>query len=255
MIVFHKGKMGYKDEFYLTVKSTDSAEIYKDNTPMDFIVKLPYSLELGGDWAVGVNQIWIDKMWYNVKLSSFRLINTETNESLTDGAISIEEGYYSDIDQLLETLTKTTNIGDVQYCEFVYSKIKHKLTVTVKDKYVLNMEMSQRLCRMLGSETCILKGHTELGKCVNLHMYDGVIQVNTDMITGHIYANVRPSVIKTLSTNMYNFGDIIYDGNLNDHTKLYLNKFDSIRLQILDADDVIKQTYGVTVVQFHFKRQ
>lgn len=247
--------MGYKDNFYLTVKSTDSVSYFPDNTSADFYAKLPYTIDLDGDWSIGVNQIWIPKRWYNVVDIQLQFVNNE-GANIVDSAsevVQISDGYYHTIDTLIQTLNQISNIGNNELCQFSYNNITQKVTIDVKDGFTLTM--SATLCSMLGSEQQIFAKKNVCTGCPDLHITDGLIHVNTNIVGGFMYSNSRPNVIKTVCTAGYNFGELIYDGLLSDHTRIFLKTTDVIRIMITDKTGVIKQMGGETIVQLHFKRE
>ena len=59
--------MSYNKEFCVTVRSFDSGDYFPDNTCTDFYVRLPRPVVLNGDWTMCVSEVWLDKMWCNIK--------------------------------------------------------------------------------------------------------------------------------------------------------------------------------------------
>lgn len=246
--------MGYKNEFYLTLKSTDSFEYFPENTASDFYVKLPYTIELEGDWKIGVNQIWMNKMWYNLHSVSLQFVSNDGINIVTtpEHSVSIEDGYYNDIHKLLESLNSVSDIGSKKLCEFSYNDVTGKVCINVMDGYTLGIQ--KELCNMLGMTKTVFTKKNTGNKCVDLHMYDGFIHIHTNVVSGFMYGNSGSDIVKTVCTNGYNFGEMIYDCYLSDHSRIFLKTVDVVRIKVTDNTGVIKQMGGVCIVQLHFKR-
>ncbi|KAJ8039500.1 hypothetical protein HOLleu_17245 [Holothuria leucospilota] len=50
--------------FYLTLPSNSSMDVYPENTLSNYRVKLPTSLQLSGEWEVGLMEISYNHSWY-----------------------------------------------------------------------------------------------------------------------------------------------------------------------------------------------
>ena len=247
--------MAYAKEFYVTVKSNDSMEYFPSNTPSDFYIKLPYSMTLGGDWDVAVSQVWIDKMWFNVEdahvtITEITKDGTHTGENVTK---QLDDGYYSDIVELLNTLNECTLLNDRQVCEFEFNHKTHKVQIRVLDGFKLLI--SPKLRDIIGCETVGVMGKQTLGKCVNLHVRNSLLYICTDIVSGQICSDTTSGVVKVVGTKQYNFGEVIYDCNITNYARIRVDSFDVIHIQIRDMEkDIIKNVGGKTVVQLHFRR-
>lgn len=248
--------MGYKDEFCTTVKSTDSLLYFPENTSTDFYVKLPHTIVLDGDWSVGVNQIWMDKMWYNVTDTELMFANND-GEDIVDSPshkVKISDGYYDNIGVLAESLNTASTVNGERLCTFTYNEVSGKMTTDVKTGFTLIMV--KHLSTMLGShDHHIFSGKTVSAGCVDLHLSDRFMHVHTNIVGGYFFPNSEPTILKTLSTDGCGFGGMIYNSLLSDHTRVFLKNVDVIRVMITNRNGVIKQLGGQTVIQFHFRRE
>ena len=52
--------------FYMTLPSNSSTAFYPENTLADFKTKLMTSIELNGDWEVGMSEIMYPRSWFNI---------------------------------------------------------------------------------------------------------------------------------------------------------------------------------------------
>ncbi len=52
--------------FYLTLPSNASLDVYPNNKTTDYRVSLPQSIELEGNWEVGLYSVSYPNTWYNL---------------------------------------------------------------------------------------------------------------------------------------------------------------------------------------------
>ena len=237
------------NDFYITVNSRDSKNYSPDNTQFDFYAKLPRTIELNGQWNVCINQIWIDKMWYNIKNIQ---IGLEDNNNDTT-YINLTDGYYDTVDKLIDEINMKTKLNNVQVMTCIYNDITHKISVTIIDGY--KVHISPELSSILGSKHMKLSTNSTLDKCVDLFFFERILYVYTDMIQGDIYSNSEHNVLKLISPYAYAFGDVIYDNVITNYNRVSIQSFDMIHVEIKNCvNDTIKDCGGSTTVQLHFKR-
>ena len=153
------------NDFYITVNSRDSKIYSPDNTQFDFYGKLPRTIELNGQWNVCINQIWIDKMWYNIKNTQIGL--EDNNDDIT--YINLTDGYYDKIDDLVDEINIKAKLNKLQVMTCIYDHITHKISVTILDGY--KVHLSPDLSNMLGSDYMKLTTNHTLNKCVDLFFF------------------------------------------------------------------------------------
>ena len=56
-----------KTEFYVTFPSNSSMQYFPDNKTSDFVTKLSRTLQLDGEWEVGLAEIDYPHTWYNIR--------------------------------------------------------------------------------------------------------------------------------------------------------------------------------------------
>ncbi len=83
------------------------------NTPADFHVRLPYPLDLDGDWELGLVEIQYPFSWDNVKggteksnQDNWILINMQNNNAYYEGIIElrIPTGSYASVESLITAM-------------------------------------------------------------------------------------------------------------------------------------------------------
>ena len=55
-----------ESEFYVTLPSNSSMQYFPDNKTSNFVTKLSRTLQLDGEWEVGLAEIDYPHTWYNI---------------------------------------------------------------------------------------------------------------------------------------------------------------------------------------------
>ena len=92
-------------DFYLTLPSNSSMDVYPHNTMANFKTNLPNRIELEGRWEVGMVEMQYPHSWYNLREEDGQL----TVLSAAAGAaiatpLNITPGYYDTIEDLLRRI-------------------------------------------------------------------------------------------------------------------------------------------------------
>ena len=56
-----------ESQFYVTLPSNSSMEYFLDNKTSNFVTKLSRTLQLDGEWEVGLAEIDYPHTWYNIR--------------------------------------------------------------------------------------------------------------------------------------------------------------------------------------------
>lgn len=251
-----------QDEFYITLSNTDSTDYFSTNTSTDFYVKLPYLIELDPSWLVGVNQMWLEKRWYNIEDCSMKMYIKPVpdvvfmDDTLDDGyevMKVITPGYYMDGSDLIKEMNNISIHDGVSLCEFVYNDITHKISITLNKGVLLNL--NDKLKKILGSKTNIIKDSCVFERPVNVHIYDNLLFMHTNIISNQMYGNTMPDVLKIINTNNIDYNGVIYDNVVTNYARVVMGNFDVIHIQIKNTEQhAIKSCDCRIVLQLHFRR-
>jgi hypothetical protein len=242
--------MGYADEFYTVLRSDDSMSYFPSNNTSDFYVRLPHTMDLHGDWCVGVNEIWVTKHWYNIR---------DEYIELSLGAHEYERwpilsGYY-DNDQLLGALNSIADNASEGCVTFTYNI--HSNRVYIATRPLVKIRLSPHLGSILGVGVDeVITGSWASGCVMDVHKHDRVIYVHCDMITGQLFSDNILPVVKVLDTSQVGFGQVVHDNILSSYADVYKKTFDVIHIEMRDAAGKhIKFEGGHAVIQLHFRRR
>lgn len=97
-------------EFYISLISNSSLEIYPRNKASSFIVQLPHKITLTDDWVVGLAEIQFPYNFFNVSEGNNTLTYTNGFQIIHR---SIENGFYKSVSELVGAVReKTKDFGD-----------------------------------------------------------------------------------------------------------------------------------------------
>ena len=107
-----------ESKFYVTLPSNSSMEYFPDNKTSIFVTKLSRTLQLDGEWEVGLAEIDYPHTWYNIREGKNSVeIYAPGNLYLVFKTVeySIQPRYYEKVQDLIDALYKAglNNLTDV----------------------------------------------------------------------------------------------------------------------------------------------
>ena len=98
-----------ESEFYVTLPSNSSMEYFPNNKTSNFVTKLSRTLQLDGEWEVGLAEIVYPHTWYNIHEGKNSVeIYAPDNLYLVFKTVefSIQPGYYEKVQDVINALRK-----------------------------------------------------------------------------------------------------------------------------------------------------
>ena len=98
-----------ESEFYVTLPSNSSMEHFPDIKKSNFVTKLSRTLQLDGEWEVGLAEIVYPHTWYNIGEGKNSVdIYTPDNLYLVfkTAEFSIQPGYYEKVQNVIDASYK-----------------------------------------------------------------------------------------------------------------------------------------------------
>ena len=121
--------------FYLTLPSNASLSVFPDNTTASYQVKLPQTVELSGDWEVGLYSMTYPRTWYNLQDGDNHIYYSD------DGYIFltafVDYGYYETMKDLVKSVNTTLSKETKGNVSMTFDVRTEKVTVHLKNGYQL----------------------------------------------------------------------------------------------------------------------
>ena len=125
-----------ESEFYVTLPSNSSVQYFPDNKKSNFVTKLSRTLQLDGEWEVGLAEIDYPYTWYNIHEEKNSL-EIYVPDKWAQG-FSIQPGYYEKVIDAIDVLRKAglANMTDVLV---IYDDTFKRVTVRCTKGAVLEL--------------------------------------------------------------------------------------------------------------------
>ena len=259
--------------FYLSLPSNSSMEYFEDNKVNNFVTKLPQSIELTGNWEVGLVDIQFPVNWTNLTKAQGKVLISlynERHEAIDLFGVELEGGYYGsgeDLVQGLNLLLKRRKMA--KRVNFKYDAFSNKISVTTRLAVAV---ATPWLAEMMGFEDIMLNPlntnadadceveHSvqdltatrpvDIKRGINsLYVYTDIVQ---ERIVGHTMVPLLRSVPAHGSR-----GDITYHEVIRVHYIPVQKKyFHTIHIYITDDTGAfIPFQSGRSVVTLHFRQK
>lgn len=259
--------------FFLTLPSNSSMAHFPDNNPSHFITKLPETIELTGDYEVGLAEIQVPKNFMNVKEGDLYM---HLQNGVAKKAITLPAGLYNDESKLIGDLKKEM----VSFAKMIgfdastdqlpvmldYDSTSKKASLNLKagpPREVI-LTISQKLAETLKFvSTIMVSGVTEI---IESTAPVDVIELGSDITNAYVYCDLiqaRPvgdtmapllrcmplaqkdkkaELVSTVFTKPYYF-------------PLSRNNFNTLELLITLGDGQrVPFVTGTSIITLHFRR-
>lgn len=261
------------NQFYITLPSnTISTE---DNSTAEYRVELAHSIQLSGDWEVGLAAIHYPYTWLNFPNEKFLFYirNSKIYE------VTLAPGNYETIEQLSNSLTHSyvnalTEIASIisidlkltpdqvlqkyrSAVRFGYSEAEQRAEIEISE--VMSIRLSKSLQYCLGIHA--KKPNFYKGKYVGKYPPDLTsgftsLYVYTDIILPQLVGNIESQLLRAVSIKG-TFGKTVAQDYSTIHYVPVLKKsLDSIKISIRDDNNTpVRFLYGKTIIKLHFRKK
>ena len=247
-----------ESEFYVTLPSNSFMQYFPDNKTSNFVTKLSRTLQLNGEWEVGLAEIVYPHTWYNIREGK----NSNSVEIYAPDKLylvfqtveySIQPRYYEKVQDVIDALYKAglANLSDV-----VLSYDDTSKRVTVKCGRRVVVKLRGDIARMFGflNNTAIRasdeKGFTlALPETGNQYFY-----VCTDIIKSQYHGDVVVPVLRTVTVKGKHGNYVSKNFERPHYVSLNKKIFDTISINIRDeAGDLVAFEHGKVIITLHFR--
>ena len=236
--LFQSIAQNMESEFYVTLPKYSSMQYFPDNKNFsNFLTKLPRTLQLDGEWEVGLAEIDYPHTWYNIREGKNSVEIYVPDKWYQD--ISNQPGYYQKVQDVIDALLKAglANVTDV-----VVSYDDTSKRVTVRCAKGTALELRGDIARMFG--------YLVLPKTENQYFY-----VYTDIIKSQYYGDVVVPVLRTVTVKGEHGSYVSKNFERPHYVPLNKKIFGTISINIRDeARDLVAFEHGKVIITLHFRR-
>lgn len=243
--------------FYLTLPSNSSMQCHPTNTAAKFTTQLPATIDLDGEWEVGLSEIIYPRTVCNVD-------DNECNVEVWEGdgrsfhIVSVPKGTYGSVTDVVNALTKqcAKRPHDDKPFTLTYDTSTAKVTLTVGSRKFI--KLSAALSFMFGFTKCDFVGPTKYDSELLPDARRGLasMYVYCDVIDPVIVGDTKVQLLRTLPTN--NDSEVVAAHAIfvnPIYIPLQKKHFGTIEINIMsDTGDPMPFTLGKSIVVLHFRR-
>lgn len=272
--------------FYLTLASNGSTRYFPNNTGGSFVTKLPVSVELEGDYEVGLSEVHMSNTYTNIKGREFwfQYVNSSlpmvysprkfasiANELFYNGnekdvlkgdyvcTVKIPSNLYTTNKTFVDTLNELaqTYIHKDAEIDFNYHSVSQKVSLQHKHKKGY-MVLSHRLQRLLGLKTRKLTAGV-------WYISDYPLDLNEDVKNVFVYSDIVAA--RSVGDQMLSLLRIIPTQRRTDEEEYTVfekphyfpvarKQFDTVEINLSNSHgEKYSFTSGATFVTLHFRRR
>lgn len=254
-------------DFYLTLISNSSLDIYPLSRTSHFMVQLPKKILLNENWVVGLSEIQYSYNFFNV---------TENNNTFTysNGSYTsrrkIPIGFYNNVSDILNEVSKQSkDLGEWLVYDTATNRVRVTWTEAINDPHPHSLDKSNDLRSLkfhgrLALQLGFIPGVDVLSYDLSPYIgntYFGIpdqMFIYCDLIEPQLIGYESSQVIKILNTTEKDekFGSSCFRSFLKIHYIPVMRKeFEKVEIEIKDiTGETFPFRHGVSTIKLHFKK-
>lgn len=136
--------------FFVVLPSNSSSKFFPDNNISCYRTKLARPITLRGPWEVALIEFQYPRSWLTFERSSFNIVEYDKkNQNVLEW--EVKEGFYPDIESILEELNQLMGGPEDHFMKFVYDKTLRKVGVlSYASGAAVALTFKGKLARILG---------------------------------------------------------------------------------------------------------
>ncbi len=268
-------------EFYMTLPSNSSMDIYPENKTSTFTVQIPRYVRMEGEWDVALAEIHYPYSFFTVQEGENKFeIKThfattgflDPKEKLIPEQIwlklEITAGFYDNVNEIIKAVNAAIKAATKHVDFFQLDNnanrvsVKRGATPQLGDIIITSFKLHGRLALQLG-----FRPDEDFSPPIRAHHAANVTSgipdimfIYCDIIEPQIFGASMSKLLRTLNTSdgstNYFSSPCSVEFNQLQYLQLQTKQFDSVRIDIRDiAGKLMPFQYGTLCVKLHFKQR
>ena len=240
--------------FYITLPSESSKDLFPENNPSEYTVRLPHWVQLKGEWEIGLHSIAYTQ-WNIIRHLDEAISFTYGDNEDKGGKM---RKHYSSVNEYVSSINKSLEEPHVNNIEFSFG-LNGKVTIRLSSAYKVRLRREQAI--VLGfmnfkdsAETYDVE-NTETGtykanlyRETNIHVYCDIVQ---PQIVGDKMAPLVAIVPCQKTTETY---ETLYAVENIHYIPVQTKSFQNIKVHLRSStDEPIPFEYGRAAITLHLK--
>ena len=222
-------------------------QYFPDNKRSNSVTKLPRTLQLDGEWEVGLAEIDYPHTWYNIREGKNSVEIYVPDQWRQQ--ISIQPGYYEKVQDVIDALLKA-GLANATDIVVTYNDTSKRVTVRCAKGTVL--ELRGDIARMFGylDNTSVRASDKKVSPFPYPKLEINIFFVYTDMIKSQYHGYVVVPVLRTVTVKGEHGSCVSKNFESLSEQKI----FDTISINIRDeAGDLVAFEHGTMIITLHFR--
>jgi len=244
--------------FYPTLPSNSSMEYYPENTAACYTTKLTDTVELKGDWEVGLAEMSIPGAVYNVVANQcYYAISLDNVHFHTT---SVPEGNYRSLSDLLAAIHSAMpkDVFNKPYIKFTPKAGHIEMTFTELLETVLSIRFSESLAEILGADADVAYDHNHAGTSRRFSLVNGDINsvyIYCDILEHVTVGDTKAPLVRIVDKDRKKRGNVHQTFNPVLYVPLQKKNFDTVEVNFMtDSGRPVPFRYGKSFVLLEFRR-
>lgn len=224
---------------------------FPENTLAEYKVKLPFHVDLTGNWEVGLASITFPRTWFTIRNEDRRFFFDDGSGAFVVAFLPV--GYYNSISEVIQALNKAITDEGVKGMSFQLNTRSQKVTVVLGTSQRLSFENSLGIILGFGNNIVLSKTTTAPYVCdLNIGLQSLYVYLN--LVETRIVGDVQANLLQIVPAQGKQ-GEIItvnYDNP--QYTPLATRDFEVV--EVLITDDTGKKVpfeRGRVVITLNFR--
>lgn len=235
--------------FYVTLVSDSSLPFFPGNKISHFVTQLPTSIDLNGEWEVGLSEIIYPHSWYNINAS-----NNAFSYDFGDGKLNkrtIDDGCYEVMYDLLSAIQLSLPKNPSKF-SFSYNKTTKRVKIDAVQGTSLYLE---NLGPILGfKQNTVIRGSMKSEIQADVQSGLSFFYVYSDLVSPQIVGDVYAPLLRIVRVTGQD-GEMInqyYDRP--QYLPVSKRSFHTINIELrLNSGEFVPFEKGKVIIVLHFR--
>ena len=233
--------------FYVTLPSDSSSKFFPGNKISHFITQLPKSINLSGEWEVGLSEVIYKHSWYNINES-----NNDFTYDIGDGKTVRKElppGSYESTIDIIRALTLAVPSG-----KFYFSLNENTKKVKIQVVKGASIRFGSGLSNLLGFRNEKIEGTVQSPNVADPCAEFSFFYIYADIVAPQIVGEIQAPLLRIVKVEGRNNEVISHNYDRPHYVPIVRNNFQTIEIQSrLHTGGLVPFERGQVIVVLHFR--
>jgi len=240
--------------FYMTLPSNSSMEYYPETTAAENTTKLADTMELEGDWEVGLAEMSIPGAVYNVVAN--QCYYTISLDNVHFHSTIVPEGNYRRFSDLIAAIHSTMpkDVFNEPYIKFTPKGGRIEMTFTK----LLDTVLSIRFSKILGADADVAYDRNHAAKSRRFSLVNGDIDsvyIYCDILEHVTVGDTKAPLLRIVDKDRKKHENVHQTFNPILYVPLQKKNFDTVEVNIMsDSGRPVSFRYGKSLIVLEFRR-